>query len=72
MPKPILIAGHPGDLIQILAAAAKSLADFRALDRIAPVPVGERVAKLDAIAKTTLEALEMWLGRRPIPLDDGE
>jgi hypothetical protein len=62
MKRPILVPGHPGDLIEIMAVAAKALADLRARAPSAE----EREARLRAIAETHHEALEMWLGLRPV------
>jgi hypothetical protein len=68
-PKPILEPGRPVALAAILRVAGERLDEVRSESAIRWR--GGVDDALDLVAKTTLEALEMWLGRRAVPLKDG-
>lgn len=63
MARKILVPGQPGDLVLILQTAHTTMQDALQDDDI---------DACSGIATTTLEALEMWLGLRPVADDPGE
>ena len=63
MGKPILIPGHPGDLIGIISVARLGLQEIRRTDP-------DNREKVRGIALKTNHALLMWLGI--VPVEEGD
>lgn len=63
--KPIMRAGHPGDLKSIVISLRNRLDTIEQSD----LNNGEKSRQCGGLAIAGLEALEMWLGRRTIPMD---
>lgn len=57
--KPVMIPGHPGDLVGILRKALASVSDVQA--DYPDGPDGKGQAMLEALSRVTREALFLWL-----------
>jgi len=66
--KPVMQAFHPGDLLYIINIAQEEILYIKDTESPIDADIGLTKERLSKIASTTIEALEMWLGKRVIPL----
>ncbi len=69
MKTPIMVAGQAGDLLAMIAAAHDALLEEQEYN-IASKQYHPGL--VDSIAKAILDALEQWLGKKPIELVEEE